>query len=215
MFATLVRLKRKSERTDFSKCFCIIQRIANSQDMSTENLILGDVVPFVIPVCFCNGKYLIDRYSYLISETEEEKMNYRMDARMESHRNVTSREMDMHSASERRIRNNKLRRKREIRKNFMLTVLTVCFAATFAFSANVILSSAKDQNTPVSYKYYGSIVVENGDSLWSIAKEHMGTQYESERDYVKEVMQMNSLTGDKIVAGQHLVIPYYSTEFVN
>ena len=121
----------------------------------------------------------------------------------------------INQASERRIQNNRLRRKRELHKNFLLTILTICFTITFAFSVNVILSDAKDTDKPIYYKYYSSVVVEKGDTLWSIAEEHMGTQYESTADYVKEVMQMNSLTNDHIIAGQHLVIPYYSTEFMN
>ncbi|MBO5291740.1 MAG: LysM peptidoglycan-binding domain-containing protein [Lachnospiraceae bacterium] len=122
--------------------------------------------------------------------------------------------LDRNAISERRIQTNRLRRKREMQKNFFLTLMTICFAMTLAFSVNVILSNAKDQDEPVYYKYYSSIVVESGDTLWSIAREHMGSQYETTSDYVKEVMQMNSLTNDKIVAGQHLVIPYYSAQFM-
>lgn len=102
-----------------------------------------------------------------------------------------------------------------MRKNFLLTVMTICFAITLAFSVNVIFSSAKDNDELVYYKYYSSIVVDRGDTLWSIAKEHMGAQYDSEKEYVKEVMQMNALSDDEIIAGQHLVIPYYSAEFMN
>lgn len=122
--------------------------------------------------------------------------------------------LDRNAISERRIQTNRIRRKREMQKNFFLTLLTICFAMTLAFSVNVILSNAKAQDEPVYYKYYSSIVVESGDTLWSIAREHMGSQYETTSDYVKEVMQMNSLTNDKIVAGQHLVIPYYSAQFM-
>lgn len=129
--------------------------------------------------------------------------------------NTNSDTLNRHSASERRIQNNRICRKRELRKNFLLTVMTILFAITLAFSANVIFSSAKDNDEPVYYKYYSSIVVGRGDTLWSIAKEHMGVQYDSEKEYVKEVMQINSLSDNKIIAGQHLVIPYYSAEFMN
>lgn len=117
--------------------------------------------------------------------------------------------------SELRIRNNKMRRKREMQKNFLLTILTACFAITLAFSVNGIFSNAKDMDEPVYYKYYSSIVVERGDTLWSLAEEHMGDQYETKQDYVKEVMQMNGMSDDKLIAGQYLVIPYYSTQFIH
>ena len=41
----------------------------------------------------------------------------------------------------------------------------------------------------------------------------MGKQYDSANEYVREVMNMNSLTEETIYAGQHLIIPYYSAEY--
>ena len=128
---------------------------------------------------------------------------------------VVANRSDERMSSERRIRNNRARRRREMHKNFLLTLLTICLAVMLAFSVNVILSNAKSKDAPVYYKYYTSIVVNSGDTLLSIAKEHKGTQYETANAYVKEVMQMNALSDDKIVAGQHLVIPYYSTQFAD
>lgn len=115
--------------------------------------------------------------------------------------------------SERRIRNNKIRRRRERRKNVLLFVMTVCFAISLFFSAGSILSNAKDHEKPVEYKYYASIPVESGDTLWSIAADHMGTHYDSPQEYIKEVKQMNSLRNEDIQEGMYLVVPYYTTEF--
>lgn len=117
--------------------------------------------------------------------------------------------------SERRIRNNRLRRKQEMRRNFLIILMTVCLVVTLAVSVGSFLSNAKTKDEPVCHKYYASIVVESGDSLWSLAGDHMGPQYANRGDYVKEVMRINSLTNDKIVSGQHLVIPYYSTHDMN
>lgn len=115
--------------------------------------------------------------------------------------------------SERRIRNNRLRRQRERRKNILLFVLSICFAISLSFSAGSFLSNAKDYNTVTEYKYYASIPVEEGDTLWSIAKAHMGAHYDSVEDYIKELRQINSLNGEQITTGMYLVVPYYSTEF--
>lgn len=117
--------------------------------------------------------------------------------------------------SERRIQNNKIRRKRELQKNILLTVLTLCFVLNLTFFAGGFLSRAKSSDEIVEYKYYASISVEEGDTLLSIAEEHMGNHYASKEAYIREVMQINSLTdGNAIRAGSHLVIPYYSTDFV-
>ena len=64
-----------------------------------------------------------------------------------------------------------------------------------------------------SYKYYKSIQVENGDTLWSIAQNNMDEHYSNTSEYVAEVKQMNSLRSDQIFAGNYLIIPYYSAEF--
>ena len=117
--------------------------------------------------------------------------------------------------SERRIRNNRIRRQREMRKNFLLAVMTLCLVITFSFGINSFLSNAKAESSPVSYKYYKSITISNGETLWSIAKENMDAEhYASVNDYIKEVKQVNSLSSDSINYGANIIVPYYSYELV-
>ena len=116
--------------------------------------------------------------------------------------------------SERRIRNNRLRRQRQLRRNMLLTALTICMVFTFSIMIGGFLSKAKTDSSSVYYKYYKSICVEEGDTLWSLAKENMHGQYKNTSAYVKEVMNMNAMSDDKIIAGEYIVIPYYSEEFV-
>lgn len=117
--------------------------------------------------------------------------------------------------SERRIKNNKLRRRRQIRKNtaicFMTLFIIACFSTTF-FSFK---SKAKSDKEDVLYKYYKSIVVEAGDSLWDYAGQYANEDYyTSYNSYIKEVTEINHLKDEKIVYGQHIILPYYSNEFV-
>ncbi len=58
-------------------------------------------------------------------------------------------------------------------------------------------------------KSYTSIEIRPGDSLWSIASEHMTEEYESIQDYVSEIKSINGLGSDEIHAGRFLLIPYY------
>lgn len=117
--------------------------------------------------------------------------------------------------SERRIRNNRIRRQKEMRKNFLLVIMTVCLVVTFSISINSFSSNAKDDSIAASYKYYKSITIENGDTLWSIAQENMDAEhYDSLNDYIEEVKQMNALANDDITYGQCLIVPYYSNEFI-
>ncbi|MCH5249635.1 MAG: LysM peptidoglycan-binding domain-containing protein [Lachnospiraceae bacterium] len=115
--------------------------------------------------------------------------------------------------SERRINRNKIRRQKELRKNFLLTIMAVCLAITFSFSMNSFLSNAKGESEQISYKYYKSITISNGDSLWSIANEYMDDEhYSSANDYIKEVKHLNSLKSDYISYGESIIVPYYSYE---
>ena len=73
-------------------------------------------------------------------------------------------------------------------------------------------SKAEARQEKPLYKYYTSIEVQYGDTLTSIAKEHL-EGYRSVSEYVDEVKFMNSLkSADEIRCGQILHIPYYSTE---
>ena len=117
--------------------------------------------------------------------------------------------------SERRIRNNKVKRQHEMRKNILLIILTFCFIITVSLSMNSFLSNAKNENSQASYKYYKSITIENGDTLWSIAQEYMDdSHYGSINEYINEVKQMNTLYNDDITYGQHLIIPYYGNDYI-
>ena len=93
-----------------------------------------------------------------------------------------------------------------------------------AFSAAVLLAvlsltggsfAVKAQNTSAGplYKYYTSIRVGKGDSLWSIADRHADGYFESKQDFLQEVIQINHLLDSDIRQGDYLIIPYYSSEF--
>lgn len=117
------------------------------------------------------------------------------------------------SRSERRIRNNKIRRRRERRKNILLTVLTLCLVISLSFMADGFLSNAETDSSQVEFKYYKSIMVEQGDTLWSIVNDYIGTDVDTEA-FVNEIRQLNGIHGDMITTGSYLVVPYYSNDFL-
>lgn len=115
--------------------------------------------------------------------------------------------------SERRIRNNRLRRQRERRKNILLFIMTVCLVFSLSFSIHSFLSNAQSGDKKTECKYYASVSVERGDTLWSIAEEYMGTHYDCVEDYIREICQINALQDEQhIKAGTYLIVPYYVTE---
>ncbi len=69
------------------------------------------------------------------------------------------------------------------------------------------VASAKDIDNSKP-KYYTSITIESGDTLWSIAEEYMYDEYDSVEEYVNELIKINGLTSDKLYAGNNLVVVY-------
>lgn len=117
--------------------------------------------------------------------------------------------------SERRIRRNRVRRQRELTKNFLILAMTLCLIISFSVALSGFRSNAQDDSVEASYKYYKSIVISGNDTLWSIAEEHMDKEhYDSINDYINEVRSMNSLAGDSIHYGTHLIIPYYDSAYI-
>lgn len=113
--------------------------------------------------------------------------------------------------SERRIRNNRIRRRREMRKNFILFVLTLCLIITTSVAVSSFRSNAKGDPAKETYRYYKSITVSERDTLWSIAETYMDEMhYDSIQDYINDVMYINNLKNDAIYADAHLIVPYYA-----
>lgn len=118
--------------------------------------------------------------------------------------------------SERRIRNNKLRRQRQLRHHIMMFMTTALLIACFSVCFFSFKAKAQSETEDVAYKYYKSIVVKSGDTIWDYAEEYAHEDYYDSYDsYVKEVIRINAMTDDSIQSGQYLIIPYYSYEFIS
>lgn len=117
--------------------------------------------------------------------------------------------------SERRIRNNRIRRRRELRRRFFTFVLTLILSAGISVMFFSFRTKAQSSDKDIQYKYYKSIVIEAGDTLWDLAEEYGASEhYESRQEYIEEVMRMNGLSDDQITAGQYIIIPYFNSKFV-
>ncbi len=119
------------------------------------------------------------------------------------------------SITDREIRNYriKLRRQREIRTKIITSILAFLVVVGVVFFVKSITSSAVEE-MDITYKYFKSYEIEQGDSLWSIAEEYIDYSfYDSKQEYIEEVMQINHLNSDIIVSGQCLVVPYFSCEY--
>lgn len=115
---------------------------------------------------------------------------------------------------EQRVRRNQVRRRREVRHQILFLIATAVMILVLAVTAGSFLSKANDSesNNP-SYKYFSSVQITPGASLYSIAEENMSGHYTSVEDYMEEVMHINALEEETIHAGQYLIVPYYSEAF--
>lgn len=116
----------------------------------------------------------------------------------------------------RKVYLNKKRRQNELRRRCSLFMIAMCLAAVCTISYHAISSRASTGEEQVSFKYYTNITVRYGESLWDIADSYIDyEQYKDKKAYIAEVMSINHLEDEDMVkAGQYLIVPYYSTEFL-
>ena len=107
------------------------------------------------------------------------------------------------------------RRQQVMRQRALVIAVTLSVIVCGVFVGSSIMASgrSKASDAHTSFKYYTSIEIEQGDSLWAIACTYMGQEYDSVQDYIHEVKVLNNLKSDDIHSGQYLTIPYYSSEF--
>ncbi len=98
---------------------------------------------------------------------------------------------------------------RRLRMLFAALVLTVLFLS--AGLCGHMKSMANETGVPCR-KYYTSIRIAEGDTLWSIAREYNTRSGLSERDYIDELCRINRLAGQEIHAGHYLTVAYYLQE---
>ena len=96
------------------------------------------------------------------------------------------------------------------RKLAIFTLITLCtLMGCLHFGKLSTDAHGNLEEDPVSFKYYKSIEIVSGDTLWDLAETHMDDNYGCVQDYIDEVKDMNGLLDDSIHDGQYLMIPYY------
>jgi len=99
-------------------------------------------------------------------------------------------------------------KKNLIRVCAIVLIFTAAVAAVIIMSCNAVRTHASVSG---ANKYYRSVTIMPGDTLWSIAEEYMDPmQYTDARDYIKELRQINSLDSDSIKSGCHIIVTCYS-----
>ena len=110
----------------------------------------------------------------------------------------------------------KLRRQKEIRRRCMMVIMSLCLICIGVLSYHAIQTSANTGEDKLHFKYYTEITVQYGETLWDIADDYIDyNEYRNKSSYIAEVKNINHLDADgSINAGQRLIVPYYSYEFI-
>ena len=104
------------------------------------------------------------------------------------------------------------RRKKMVRNLLKLTVISGMLMAAILFF--VLKSPVQAREEARYYKYYNTVRVEKGDSLWGYAKLYSCGSNKSVDAYIDEVCSINHIAKNATLrTGTTLTIPYYSTEY--
>lgn len=90
-------------------------------------------------------------------------------------------------------------------------LITVLFLATIIGIAAAVMTESRQVAGAADgrEKYFTSIRIQKGDSLWAIAKSRISEEYSSVGEYVEEVCETNHIYDGEIKEGMYLVVPYY------
>lgn len=111
---------------------------------------------------------------------------------------------------------NRQKRKRQVRRHRLALILSLFMIITVSFLLISFSTEANDMAHQPSYKYYKSVEIAKGDTLWSIASDNFDSaHYRDINEYVSEVKKLNTLSSDEIVAGRYVIVPYYASEFID
>lgn len=99
---------------------------------------------------------------------------------------------------------------------FQLRSIQTAMAAD-TVSKNMVMQAGSEETISVPIpeqseprqKYFTSISISAGDSLYGIAERYISYEYETMQDYIREVREINHITGNDIRQGSYITIPYY------
>ena len=104
----------------------------------------------------------------------------------------------------------RMKRRKRQKRQILTAFFTLCLIIVMSFAISSFSSNAKTEIEDEVCKYYKSVIIQKGDTLWSIASQNMDSGYDDISSYIEEVMRMNGLRDDRITEGMYLIVPYFS-----
>lgn len=108
------------------------------------------------------------------------------------------------------------KRRKQIQRRIYTMIATICMIVVCAVSFHRIRSVASNGENQLKFKYYTQVTVAYGETLWDLSDSYIDyEEYKDKNAYIAEVRSINHLSDENGVrAGQTLIVPYYSYDFV-
>lgn len=108
------------------------------------------------------------------------------------------------------------KRRRQLQRRICTMIATVCMIVFCAVSYHGIRSLASSGEEQPKFKYYTQVTVAYGETLWELSDSYIDyEEYKDKKEYIEEVQSINHLADtDSVRAGQSLIVPYFSYDFV-
>lgn len=92
----------------------------------------------------------------------------------------------------------------------LIVVISIIVVSLGILLGSSISAFASAREKAQLHKYYTSVQLRQGDSLWKLAREYAATD-QSEQEFIDEVCEVNGISeSNTLHSGQYLVVPYYS-----
>lgn len=107
------------------------------------------------------------------------------------------------------------KRKRDVylkRMMILFATIILILGISVFYGARLVNAHDRADNDTIEQKYYKSIQIVAGDTLWNIAEEYMNENYDSVTEYIDELKAINGLTSDSIQEGQYITIAYFDAD---
>lgn len=121
--------------------------------------------------------------------------------------NYMYRAEDLRAARKKHARTVQLRR----RKLLLLVGILITIALCTIFSVRTFAGTNSDKGEECGMKQYKSIMIYCGDTVESIAEANFSFPFSSSEKLADEIRSINHIgSNEKLIAGNYIVIPYYS-----
>jgi cell division protein YceG involved in septum cleavage len=95
----------------------------------------------------------------------------------------------------------------------MITLISIVIISCLILIGSSIRAFASSHVVEDLHKYYTSIEVQKGDTLWNIADNYIMDGVMSRDDFIDTVCTINGISENDILkSGDHIVVVYYSSE---